>query len=126
MEKESIQKRLQTIDQYKQENKAAKGMLKGELENSVEYVEAEQEAKEMTLKKKRLRDEIYNMPANQKLLEEIKHNNEEIATLEEILSAELFESYKENNVDEVVDHNGETRKLKIVVKLLPKTFENFK
>jgi hypothetical protein len=126
MEKESIQKRLQTIDQYKQENKAAKGMLKGELENSVEYVEAEQEAKEMTLKKKRLRDEIYNMPANQKLLEEIKHNNEEIATLEEILSAELFESYKENNVDEVVDHNGETRKFKIVVKLLPKTFENFK
>jgi len=116
----SIQKRIEIMEKLKEEIRTAKEMLSGELENNPEYLELEEEVKQATAKKKRLKEEIQNSGPNQKLSADIKSNNEEIATLKEILSQELFQLYKENDTDEITDANGETRKIRFSASLASK------
>lgn len=115
-----IQKRIAMMEQYSKEIKDAKEMLKEELESDDAYREAFEEAAAANTKKKQLKDAIMARGANQKLVMEIKQNTEETSLLKEILSAELMEVYKENETDEIADSNGETRKFKIIAKLLPR------
>ncbi len=122
----AIQKRIQLMEKYEEEIRTAKEMLQGEMENSLEYLEAVEEAKEATKKKKLIREEILNSGPNQKLVADIKANTEEIKTLKEILSVELMQVYKESDSDLINDANGDPRKFKVSVRLLPKkgVFQN--
>lgn len=120
MELETIQKRIELIEKHEQELRNAKELLLGELENSPEYLEAIEEVKASSEKKKRLKEEILTKGPNQKLAEGIKENSEEISLLREILSTELSELYKKLETNEVRGSNGELRKFKIVARLLPK------
>ncbi|MFA4996348.1 MAG: hypothetical protein WC536_04380 [Patescibacteria group bacterium] len=120
MDVSTIQKRIDLLEKYEEEVRNAKEMLDGELDNSVEYLEAVEEAKAVTQKKKQIKDEVLGSGPNQKLLADIKANTEEIATLKEILSVELMQIFQENKTDEFHDANGEPRKFKVSVKLLPK------
>lgn len=120
MEIEGIQKRIAMIEKYEEEIRVAKEMLKGELENSTEYLQAEEETKEAQNKKKKIKEDILNSGPNQKLVADIKSNTEEISTLREILSAELVQVFKESDTDEIQDATGEKRKLKVSIKLAPK------
>jgi len=122
----TIQKRLGVLEKCEQDIKNAKELLKGELENSLEYQEAVEVAKEANNKKKQIKDEILGQGPNQKILEDIKGTTEEIATLKEILSAELMQLYDENKADSITDANGEVRKFKVEAKILPKkgTFQD--
>lgn len=115
-----IQKRISLLEKYSKEIRDAKEMLKEELENSPEYMEALEEADQANTKKKRIKEEILGKGPNEKLAREIKSNSEETTLLKEILSAELMEVYKESDSDEITDADGESRKFKIQVKLLPK------
>ena len=114
------------MEKYEEEIRTAKEMLQGEMENSLEYLEAVEEAKEVTKKKKLIREEILNSGPNQKLCADIKANTEEIKTLKEILSVELMQVYKESDSDLINDANGDPRKFKVTVRLLPKkgVFQN--
>ncbi len=116
----TIQKRIDLLEKYQEEVRNAKDMLQGELENSDEYLKVADEVKEITQKRKQIKDEILATGPNQKLLADIKSNTEEISTLKEILSVELVQIYTENKSDEFNDANGEPRKFKLSVKLLPK------
>jgi len=116
----AIQKRISLLEKYTQENREMKEMIKEELENDLSYVEVTEEAKATAEKKKRLKEEILAAGPNQKLLDTIKSNTEEIGLLKEILSAELIQVYTENKTDEITDESGESRKFKLNVKLLPK------
>lgn len=116
----TIQKRISLIEKGKKEISDAKEMLKGELENDPAYVEAAEEAETANAKKKRIKEEILGRGSNQKLASEMKANAEEVSLLKEILSAELMEVYKEEGKDEIADADGDNRKFKIVVNLLPK------
>ena len=120
-----IQKRIAMMEQYSKEIKDAKEMLKEEMESDDAYRESAEEAAVANTKKKQLKDAIMARGANQKLVMEIKQNNEEISLLREILSAELMQIYKENDSEEIADANGESRKFKVNAKLLPRgaTFE---
>lgn len=126
MELGSIQKRIEQIEKISEELKVAKEMLKGELENDMEYLGVVEEAKVANEKKKRLKTEIIGKGPNQKIEAEIKENTEELKTLKEILSAELAQLFKENDTDEITDAKGETRKFQVQVKLLPagRNYEN--
>lgn len=115
-----IQKRLKTLEEHEVNIKNAREMLKGELDNSPEYQNAVEEAKEANDKKKRIKDEILSKGPNQKLLLEVKENTEEISTLKEILSAELIQIHDEEKSDSITDANGEVRKFKVLAKILPK------
>jgi len=120
MDISAIRKRISSIEKYTQENREMKEMIKEELENDLRYVESVEELKAAAQKKKQLKEEILATGPNQKIVETIKSNSEEIGLLRDILSAELIEVYAENKTDEITDEAGESRKFKINVKLLPK------
>lgn len=118
---ETIRKRIEQLEKLKDEIKISKEMLKGELENDLAYLETVEETKAANQKKKQLRDEILGKGPNQEVLASIKNNQEEISTLNEILSAELMQLYQESQTDEIAG-----RKFKINAKLMPKkgSYEN--
>ncbi len=118
MDISTIQKRIEQLEKFEEEVKIAREMLKGELENEEVYLETVEEVKAAVAKRKQIKDEILGKGPNQKVLAEIKENQDEISTLKEILSAELMEFYQANNTDEIAD-----RKFKINVRLLPKRGE---
>lgn len=110
-----IQKRIDQLEKLKEEVKISKEMLKGELENDLSYLETVEEVKAAVQKRKQIKDELLGKGPNQEVVANIKNNLEEIATLNEILSAELMQVYQENQTDEVAN-----RKFKITAKLMPK------
>jgi len=120
MDISQIQKRIETIEKLSRENRELKEILKGELENDSRYIEAFEENKESSTKKKRLKEEIENSGSNKQMIETIKENNEELVTLKEILSAELMQLYTENNTDQITDHEGNIRKFRVSAKILSK------
>jgi len=120
----ALPRRISLIEKYKSEIKIAREALKEALDENPAYDEAVVEAQAATRKKKQLKDEIWASADCQSQLLKIKENQEEIATLEEILTAELMEIYQHQNTDEVTDENGEQRKFKVTAKLLPKSKHN--
>lgn len=120
MELSTIHKRLTEVENYKQENKVAREALKNEMENNTAYLEACEEVKAATEKRKRIKSEILAQDETQKILIDINENKVELETLEEILSAELVEYHQENKTDEIEDAEGEKRQIKIVAKVMPK------
>ena len=116
----ALPRRISMIEKYKAENKIAKETLKAALADSPEYEAAVAEVQAATQKKKQIKDQIWASADHQALVWKIKENQEEIATLEEILTTELMQLFQTQNIDQVADENGEPRKFKVLVKLLPK------
>lgn len=111
----TIQKRIEQLEKIREEVRIAKEMLKGELENELTYLEVAEEVKAAVQKRKQIKDEILSKGPNQEVVASIKSNTEEMATLNEILSAELMQLYQEKQTDEIAD-----RKFKVSAKLMPK------
>lgn len=120
MEITTIHKRMKEMETFKEQNKVAREALRNELENNNEYLAVCEEVKAVLDKRKRIRDAIWAKTETQKLVSDIKENKEELSTLEEILSSELVDYYKEKDTDEITDADGDPRRFKIMVKLLPK------
>ena len=118
MENEQIRARLSEIEKLKKEVKVAKDVVKQQLENDLEFVQARDEAKKANQKKKQVKDMIMNLPENQKLAEEIKNNTQDLSVLNDILSAELFDFYQKSQKEEFVDEDGKVRKFKIQAVLI--------
>lgn len=118
MEISNIQNRLKVIEDYKNENKKAKELLKGSLENNEKFVEISEAVKDATTLKKKMKDEIYALPENEKLVWQIKENQEEIKINEEILSTELLSYYQKSKSNEIKDHKGVPRRFQLSVKFV--------
>ncbi len=115
-----IRERMGQLETFKQENKVGREALRNELENNQEYLAVCEEIKALNLKKKRIKDSLLAKPETQKLMSDIKENNEELTILDEILSSELTEYYTEKKTDEIEDKDGDLRKFKLVAKIMPK------
>jgi hypothetical protein len=115
-----IRERMGQYETLKKENKIAREALKNELENNTEYLKVCEEVEAMADKKKRVKEAIWARVETQKIIMEIKDNNEELSTLEEILSAELTEYYTEKRIHEIQDADGVERTFKLVAKIQPK------
>ncbi len=115
-----LPRRISLIEKYKAEIKIARETLKAALDESPEYEQASVEAAAAAQKKKQLKEQLWSSQDHQALVWKIKENQEEIAVLEESLTAELMQLFQTQQVDEVPDENGEPRKFKITAKLLPK------
>ncbi len=120
MDISSIQKRIKMIEDLEGENRTLKDMIDSQLEADGVYQEAAKEAKQKGLEKKSARDRVLSDPGNQKTISDMKANQEEIATLKEILSTELVDFYNKSKQDEIDDGSGVARKFKFSVKLMPK------
>lgn len=117
---DSIHKKMAETENYKKENKVAREALKNELENNSAFLEACEEFKAASEKRKRIKEEILAKDEVQKIIIDINENKVELETLEEILSTELVEYVQENKTQEIEDAEGEKREIKIVAKLVPK------
>jgi len=115
-----VRERMGQVETFKNQNKIAREALKNELENNPEYLAVCEEMKALADKKKRMKEAIWSQAETQKIAADIKENNTEIGTLEEILSAELVEYYQDAKTDEIKDQDGEVRKFKLIAKILPK------
>lgn len=113
----SIQKRIQKINEYKDENKKTKELLDNELKNSDMYQEALKKTKEANSYKKQIKDKIFERPENDKLLWKIKENLEEVKIQKEILAQELVEYYQHNKTNEINDIEGNKFRFEISVNL---------
>ena len=122
MDTSTIQRRIGMIEKLQQEIKIAKDALRQTLEDDGQYKSVNEEAKQATQKKKVIKDQIWNQPANRALLEDVKVNTEEINTLQDILNAELVDYAQKNNTDEIEDESGNIIKFKIVAKLKPRGY----
>ena len=124
MDIETIQKRIQILEKYEEENRQAREMINSELESDDAYRQAVEEVKEIGKKKKLIKQEIMARDNNVQLGYTIKQNNEEISAIKEILSVELVQYYTKNQTDKFTDASGETRLFKLNVKLLPKRLKD--
>ena len=115
----TIQRRIEIINEYEKEMKTAKEMLKAELDNDESFTKATEEYKLMVQKRKRIKDEVLNRADNKKLVDEIKHNAEEVSSLREILSTELIELYQKNKTDQIDDGKGNHLQVVFSAKLRP-------
>lgn len=115
----SIQKRITSIEELREQMKVAQEAIKNALDNDSMYQDIVKQAKEVNLKKKKIRDDIVNQAENREFVEKIKDVKEEISTLEELLSYELVEYSQQNNTDMIQGNDGFVRKFKIRVQLLP-------
>lgn len=117
MDLTTIQTRIRMIEELEAENKTLKDMLKSELENNEDYCAAHAQAKEAITKRRVAKEKAFSDPGCEKSIMDIKANNEEIATLREILSTELTEYYSKEGTDKIIGHDGRPRKFKITVRL---------
>lgn len=120
MDRQQIIERLKKLDDLGGKIKVAKDMLADALDNDAMYQEVEDEAKQASDKKKKLTNEIYNLPENRKAVDEIKTAREEIATLKEILSEELIEYRNQHKTESIEGPDGQMRIFKFSVKLSAK------
>jgi len=111
-------KRIEQVETLTGELKIAREMLKAELENDPSYVEAAEEAKLAAEKKKSLRNAVLAEPSAAGVVADIKEKQEELSTLQEILSAELYEVYEQNKTDQIEGADGAPRKFKVFAKLV--------
>ncbi len=125
-ESATIQNRIDLLERLEQEVKVAKQALKSELESDERYVEENLQAKEAMARKKKAKDDVLSRESCQKLLGDIKANNEEITILREILATELMDIYQERKTNEIEDAQGDLRKFILSVKILPKHVKSFK
>ena len=120
MDRQQIIERLQKLDDLNGEVKVAKQMLKDALENDPLYQEINEASTEARTKKKNLVNDIYNLPENSKIVENIKVSREEISTLKEILSEELIEYRNQHKTESIEGPDGQMRIFKFSVRLSPK------
>jgi hypothetical protein len=124
MDIEQLRSRIAELEKNQTEIKVAKDAIKQQLENDLEYVQARDEAKKAGLKKKQIREGILQLPENQKFVEEIKNNTQDLSVLKDILSAELMDFYQKSNKEEFTDDKGRVRKFKIQAVLLSDKRQN--
>jgi hypothetical protein len=115
-----IRERMEQLENFKKENKVARQALLNELENDTDYLAVCEEMKALQDKRKRIKEAIWAKTETQKLISDIKENSDEVGTLEEILSLELMDYYSERKTTEIEDNEGQPRKFKLSVKLVPK------
>ena len=119
MDLTTIQKRISQLDAAQQEARRTKETLDDALKEDDRYQEIDLQIRDLALKRKQLKDEIWTQKAFQEAVAKLKDIREEISDLAEILNQELLDWRQKNNTDEIIGADGTTRRVKISVRLLP-------
>ncbi len=119
MDLEALQRRIEQLEQAQNEVKSLKTVLEDALREDDRYQEVDLSLREMNMKKKQLKDEIWGQATYQEALAKLKDIKEEITDISDILNHELLQWRQEHNSDEIIGSDGTTRKLKVSVRLKP-------
>lgn len=113
-----VQRRIQIIEELKEELKELRRHKKDILENNDEYEELKEKAKLVKDQEKTKKKQILDDPAYQAIIDQMKEARAEIRDQKDVLSQELLELYEQEGVTEIEDPEGNVKKLKFNVKLV--------
>lgn len=120
----TIQQRIQQQDQLRAGIKELKQVLNDALMEDDQYQRVDLEMRELTAKKKRIKDEVWKQPDLESATAKIKEMQEELKDLGDILDTELLEWRQSHNTDEFPTADGGIRRVKISVRLQAKYESN--
>ncbi len=119
MSLETIQKRIEQLDKAQEQLRVIKVTLDDALKEDAKFQEIDAQLRDLTMQKKRVRDEILGQQTYQEAMAKMKDIKEEIVDTSDILNHELLEWRQTNNTEEIIGSDGTTRKLKVSVRLQP-------
>lgn len=121
MEIAQVHKRLAQQEEMQKQIKDLKQILTDALMADDKYQQVDAEMRELATKKKRVKDDVWNLPDTRTIVEKLKDFQEDLKDTNEILYHELLAWRQENNnADEFPAADGSMRKVKISIKLAPK------
>jgi len=118
METGVIQKRLKILDDLVHEIAKLKASLEDALMDDPNYGKMMEEEEETKKVKKEKKDRIMSTATIKGYQEELKEKMQEIKEIREILSQELVDYYKDSGTLEIVDADGNVKRMKFSVKLV--------
>lgn len=117
MELETIQKRIEQLENAQEQLRILKVTLDDALKEDAKYQEVDLQLRELTMQKKKIKDEIWGQVTYQEAMAKLKDIKEEINDTSDILNHELLDWRQKHNTDEIVGPDGTTRKMKINVRI---------
>jgi len=113
-----ISKRLKIISDLTEELNVLRENYQDMIENDPKFAEFEEISEQMKLERKEKREQVRRNESYMEAEVEIKEKRRDIKENKEALSVELVELYKKEGKTEVVDHEGNPKKMKFSVKLV--------
>ena len=113
-----IQRRLRIISDLKEELNSLKENYEDVLEEDPLYQEVQEKALEVREEKKASRIRLMTNTTYYGMSEEIKEKRREIRENREALSQELVELYKKEGKMEIIDPDGNVKRMKFSVRLI--------
>lgn len=119
MSLETIQKRIEQLEKAQEQMRIIKVTLDDALKEDDKFQEIDAQLRDLTMQKKRVRDEVLSQQTYQEVMAKLKDIKEEIADTTDILNHELLEWRQTHNTEEIIGSDGTTRKLKVSIRLQP-------
>lgn len=117
MDIQSIQKRIDIIENLHNELKTLSEMLKDALSDDPAFSKAEEEKSKFREESSVAKNKVYERSDIRNMINDIKEKKDEVKEARETLSLELIEYYRQNSVLTIEDKNGKVREMKISIKL---------
>lgn len=119
MELETIQKRIEQLEQAQQELKVLKLTLDDALKEDAKYQELDLQIRDLNMQKKRVKDEVWQQQTYKEAQNKIKEIKNDLKDLIDILNHELLEWRLANQSEEIIGADGTPRKFKVNVRIQP-------
>lgn len=113
-----IKKRMQIISDLKSELTSLKENYDDIMEDDSLYQEVQEKAAEVREEKKASKTRLMTDPIYRQLSEEMREKRLEIKENREALSQELVELYKKEGKTEIIDADGNVKRMKFSVRLV--------
>lgn len=118
MTTEAIKRRLQTIQDLKNEISKIKALYEEKLDEDDRYQEIQEEATKMRAEIKDKKVRVMDKPEYLEYDEELKDLRREIKEHKAVLAQELADYYRESGKMEITDLEGNTKKVRFSVTLV--------
>lgn len=117
MEMSSIHKRIEIIEELRNELKTLSEMLKDTLQNDPSFAKAEEEKTKIKEATSVAKNKVMEKTDVKNILGQMKEKKDDIKEAQDTLSLELIEYYRQNSVLTIEDAKGRVREMKFSVRL---------
>lgn len=111
MSNETINNRLKIISDLKDEMNKLNAMKEDSLDEDLEIQEIQDEIKEIKTRLTERKGKVMATPTNTDIEEQIKELRSDIKDQRELLALELADYYKDSGKLEIVDNEGNTKRI---------------
>lgn len=118
MSTEKINNRLKILDDIKQETKKLRAIYKETLEEKPSYQEIQEEKKKIRQQQQEQKLKFKNDPQIEEYELQLKELQEDMKENKEILAQELADYYKDTGSMEIIDDEGNTKRIIFSAKLV--------